>query len=441
MQKPSPSLLEKIQSRTANVLIFGAGYVGLPLAVNSAEAGFPTVVYDTDQFKIKALDEGKSYISDVSSEQLKLKNLKFRWYLENLGGDHPLDDPYPDIVVICVPTPLNKTKDPDVSYIMDVIEKMKEECVLWSDDTNLVILESTVYPGFTRECLYSEFAHDENALFAFSPERVDPGNPTYNIANTPKIVGGITPEATEAAAAFYSTFVGEVVPVKSCEVAEMAKLLENTFRMVNVGLANEFSLVCQKLGISVWDVIEAASTKPFGFTPFYPGPGIGGHCVPVDPHYLEWKLRTLNHHFRFIELAEEVNSNMPRIVVDMVADALNKRGSPISSMCVLIVGVAYKPEVGDVRESPAIDIIELLRQKGAHVYYHDPYVPRIYLENSQIYIENTDIDNCAAPFDCAIVVSGHKNIDYRSVAQLSRVVIDTRNVGVPQDELADVVTL
>jgi UDP-N-acetyl-D-glucosamine dehydrogenase len=423
--------LEKIQNRTANVLIFGAGYVGLPLAVKSANAGFPTIVYDTDQFKIKRLENGESHIPDVSGETItELKNLRFRWYLENIGGGYPLDDPYPDIIVICVPTPLNKTKDPDVSYIVDVVEKIKEEHILWADGTQLVILESTVYPGFTRECLAGEFSLDDDTLFAFSPERVDPGNSTYNISNTPKLVGGITPEATEVASAFYGSFIDEVVSVKSCEIAETAKLLENTYRMVNIGLVNEFALVCQKLGISVWDVIEAASTKPFGFTPFYPGPGIGGHCVPVDPHYLEWKLRTLNHGFKFIELAEQINSGMPKVVVDMVSDALNNRGRAIKGSTILVVGVAYKSGINDVRESPAIDIIEMLRRKQARVHYYDPHVERIYLEDSAIYMNSViQLDSHGFDtFDCAVVISGHKDIDYNVVCKVATTVVDTRNV-------------
>ncbi|MGZ3443666.1 MAG: nucleotide sugar dehydrogenase, partial [Polyangia bacterium] len=364
------TLLEKIKTHEAKVAVIGIGYVGLPLCVEMAKAGFHTTGYDMHEAKVKSVNAGKSYIGDISDAVLGP--------LVSSGKLDATIDPKvlgeADVVVICVPTPLNKTKEPDNSFIMMAAESLKPH--LHKD--MLIVLESTTFPGFTREILLPKLQETglkvgEDFFLCFSPERVDPGNEKYQTRNTPKVVGGTTPRCLEAIQAMYSHVIDNLVPVSSTDAAEMCKLLENTFRAVNIGLVNEVAIMCHKLGMNTWEVIDAAATKPFGFMKFYPGPGLGGHCIPVDPLYLSWKLRTLKYEARFITLADEINSNMPHLVVEKTQDALNDQKKAINGSNVLILGIAYKKDIDDLRESPALDVIELLQQKGANVSYHDPY--------------------------------------------------------------------
>lgn len=429
------NILQKIEDKTAKVMIIGAGYVGLPMAVRCAEAGFDTYIYDVVEEKVNTINRGESYIGDVSSERLKevvdSGKLEAFWHLDFFGGnpDHKCGRKSPDIMLVCVPTPLNKRKDPDVSYALKAADTVNHliDCSDKWDDGVLVVLESTVYPGFTRESFAPLVTHEEEwgcpVHIAFSAERVDPGNEKYNTKNTPKVVGGITPKCTEIATRFYETIVDKVIPVSSVEVSEMTKILENTFRMINIGLANEAALVCKQLGIDVWEVIRAASTKPFGFMPFTPGPGIGGHCIKIDPHYLSWKLKTIKTHMKFIDLAEEVSSYMPKHVVQLAVNALNAIERSVKGSDVLVVGVAYKPNIDDVRESPALDIIEELEKKGANVHYHDPYVPMIKWREGEL--RSREIDRT---FDCSVVVTNHSNVDYQKIINVSKSLVDTRNV-------------
>jgi UDP-N-acetyl-D-glucosamine dehydrogenase len=362
-------LLDRLNNREARVGIVGLGYVGLPLAVEFAEAGFSVIGLDVAQDKVDALNRGESYILDVPSERLKplVQNGRFCATTEYADLRHA------DTISICVPTPLRKTKDPDMSFIIESVNSIAEIC----HEGLLVVLESTTYPGTTKEIVLEKltgngFRVGENVFIAFSPERIDPGNPRFGVRNTPKVVGGVTPACTEVSMALYSTAVDTIVPVSSPTSAEMVKLLENTFRAVNIGLVNEMALMCDKLGIDVWEVIQAAATKPFGFMPFYPGPGLGGHCIPVDPHYLSWKLKTLNYNARFIELASEINTSMPLYVMTKITDALNDEGKAVRGSKVVVLGVAYKRDVNDVRESPALDVLGLLQEKGANVVYNEP---------------------------------------------------------------------
>jgi UDP-N-acetyl-D-glucosamine dehydrogenase len=343
--------------------------------------------------------------------------------------------------VICVPTPLNKTKDPDISLIMNAADALLPHL----RRGQLVVLESTTYPGFTREVLkpYLErtgYKVGRDVFLAFSPERVDPGNPVYHTKNTPKVIGGMTERCNELTQALYSHFIDTIVPVSSCDAAEMVKLLENTFRAVNIGLVNEVALMSKKLGLSTWEVIDAAASKPFGFMPFYPGPGLGGHCIPVDPHYLSWKLKTLKYQARFIELAGVINSGMPEVVVQLVADALNDRKKPVRGSRILVLGVAYKADIDDVRESPALDVLELLLQRGGDVSYHDPFVAKIRLGEREL--ASVPLDKLGS-YDCAIVVTNHKVFDYAQICKESQLVVDTRNAtkGVRSDFVDKIVTL
>ena len=415
------SVIERIVSKEAKVGVIGMGYVGLPLSLAFANSGFKTWGIDIDEKKIERLIQGHSYINDISDSEIKS--------VVNTGKLIPTSDynviKELDAVIICVPTPLNKTKDPDISYILSVCDELEPR--LHKD--MLVILESTTYPGFTREVLIPRiekrgFKVGEEIFVAFSPERVDPGNKRYGIKNTPKVIGGATERCLNVCKLLYQQVIDRVIPVSSTDCAEMVKLLENTFRAVNIALVNEIAVMCQVLGLSTWEVIEAASTKPFGFMPFYPGPGLGGHCIPVDPHYLSWKLKTLKYNARFIELAGEINSNMPKFVVNMVTEALNKLKKPVNGSKILIIGVAYKPNVNDIRESPALDIIELLRKKGAKISYYDPYVPVLNLES--ISLESVKEPNYKE-YDCVVVVTDHSNIDWGEVAEQSRLIVDTRN--------------
>jgi UDP-N-acetyl-D-glucosamine dehydrogenase len=347
-----------------------------------------------------------------------------------------------DTISICVPTPLRKTKDPDMSYVIESVNAVAEIC----HDGMLIVLESTTYPGTTEEIVVPKieskgFRIGENVFVAFSPERIDPGNPHYGVRNTPKVVGGVTPACTEVVAALYSTAVDKVVQVSSPTAAEMVKLLENTYRAVNIGLVNEMALMCDKLGVDVWEVIQGAASKPFGFMPFYPGPGLGGHCIPIDPLYLSWKLKTLNYNARFIELASEVNTSMPVYVVEKVAQALNDDCKSVRGSRIVVLGTAYKRDIDDVRESPALDIISLLQHRGADVVYHDPHVPSIRLENDER-MDNSDYSSdLLSEADCVVIVTDHSSFDWQDVLTHARLVVDTRHATAKLKGNARVVTL
>lgn len=417
-------LLEKIDKKTAQIAILGLGYVGLPLAVVFAEAGFTVIGIDTDSRKIKTILNHQSHIQDVPSETVA--KLVSSGKLQATTDFSVLNQV--DAVSICVPTPLRKTGDPDLSFILDAADKLAQ----FMHPGMVVVLESTTYPGTTRELLLPRLGQNENLrvgenfFLAFSPERVDPGRRDWTTYNTPKVVGGITPACSEVAASWYSKALQTVVPVTSAEVAEMAKLLENTFRMINIGMVNEMAIMCDRLGIDVWEVIDAAATKPFGFMKFTPGPGLGGHCIPIDPLYLSWKLRALNYTARFIELASEINTNMPRYVVGKVQDALNQQSKPLKGSQVLVLGVAYKPDIDDLRESPALDVIGLLRQKGAIVSYHDPYIPHLQHEGFN-YTSVADLDNTIRNADCVVIITNHKYYNYDTILQNAQLIVDTRN--------------
>jgi UDP-N-acetyl-D-glucosamine dehydrogenase len=415
-------LLERIVARRTRVGIIGLGYVGLPLAVEFAKAGFDVVGFDVDASKVSQINAGRSYIPDVSASELSTVvaggKLSATTDMTRLGEM--------DVVDICVPTPLRKTKDPDLSYIVKAVEAVAATL----RPEQLVILESTTYPGTTDEVVQpmleaKGLKADRDFFLAFSPERVDPGNTQFPTSKIPKVVGGLGPASTELASALYSAVVARVVPVSSTRVAEMVKLLENTFRAVNIGLVNEITLMCHKMDINVWEVIDAAGTKPFGFMPFYPGPGLGGHCIPVDPFYLSWKARQNGFECRFIELAGHVNASMPDYVVQRVADALNSVAKPLNGSRVHLFGVAYKRDVNDVRESPALDVIELLIRRGARVSYTDPYVPT--LAHGASLLESVPFDQAVADrADCAVITTNHTAFDYTSIASLP-LVVDTRN--------------
>ncbi|MCX6029716.1 MAG: nucleotide sugar dehydrogenase [Chloroflexi bacterium] len=452
-------LLSKIHGHTAVVAVVGLGYVGLPLAVAFAERGFPVVGIDVDARKVNALNRGESYVQDIPSERLAALTKDERRTTEGhqpsaIGHRLVATTDYGvlencDVAIICVPTPLNKTRDPDVRYVIAAGESVAQHI----HPGMLVVLESTTYPGTTEELLLpmlekgiadcrlqiadlggqnpkSEIRNPKSVgqdfFLAFSPERIDPGNPQYVVENTPKVVGGVTPACRDVAAALYGEIIQKVVPVSSTQTAEMVKLLENTFRAVNIALVNETAIMCDKLGIDVWEVIEAAASKPYGFMKFTPGPGVGGHCIPLDPHYLSWKLKTLNYNARFIQLAGEINSEMPRWWVDKVTDALNDVGKPVKGSRVLVLGVAYKKDIDDVRESPALDVIELLRAKGADVRYHDPYVPCISHNEYQMAGE-PDLDAALAAADCVVVVTDHSSYDWAAIRRRVRLIVDTRH--------------
>ena len=420
-------LSKKIENHTANVAIIGLGYVGLPLAVEFAHAGFNVTGIDIDEQKIKALNEGRSYIKDVTDEAVS-SAVKAGNFLAST--DYALLREA-DTISICVPTPLRKTKDPDISYIVAATESIAEN----GRPGRLVVLESTTYPGTTDEIILPRLSANgyevgKDFFLAFSPERVDPGNPRYQTANIPKVIGGVTPTCQELAVALYKTVVENIIPVSSPATAEMVKLFENTFRAVNIAMANELAIMCSKLGIDVWEVIDAAATKPFGFMPHYPGPGLGGHCLPIDPQYLSWKLKTLNYKARFIELASEINTDMPNYVLDLVADALNDRAKPLRGSSVLVLGVTYKRDVEDVRESPAVDIINLLASKGALVDYHDPYVSALQTEEDHEPILTIELtEQKIAEYDAVVIVTDHSSYDWSWIAARSQLLVDTRNAA------------
>jgi UDP-N-acetyl-D-glucosamine dehydrogenase len=417
-------LIEKVKSKSARVAVIGIGYVGLPLAVTFAEAGLTVIGIDPDQRKVDSVNRGESYILDISSEQLA--PLVRKGLVSATTDFSAVKDV--QAVSICVPTPLRKTGDPDLSFIVSATESIAP----YLHAGMVVVLESSTYPGTTRELVLprlSEASHltvGEDFFLAFSPERVDPGRKDFTTFNTPKVIGGITPACSEVANVFYSMALQKVVPVTTAEVAEMAKLLENTFRMINIGLVNEMALMCDRLGVDVWEVIDAAATKPFGFMKFTPGPGLGGHCIPIDPLYLSWKLRSLNYTARFIELASEINTQMPRFVVGKVQDALNSVKKPVKDSRILILGVAYKPDIDDMRESPALDVIHLLRKKGADVVYHDPYVPTISHDEWSLSCV-PDLMSEVAKVDAVVIITNHKDYDYSGILAAARMIIDTRN--------------
>jgi UDP-N-acetyl-D-glucosamine dehydrogenase len=413
----------KISNRSARLGVIGLGYVGLPLATEMAQAGFPATGIDLDRRKVDSINAGISHIPDVTSETLfplvaaeRLTATQSLAAVENL-----------DAVSVCVPTPLRKTKDPDLSYIIAAFEAIHNHL----QPEQLIILESTTYPGTTRELVLpilerSGMEVGKDFFLAYSPERVDPGNKKYTTRNIPKVIGGMTRRCTELATLLYQNFVETIVPVASPETAEMVKLLENTFRSVNIALANEMALVCHKLGINIWDVIEAAQTKPFGFMPFYPGPGLGGHCIPVDPHYLTWKARMNGVEPRLIELAGHINSEMPAFTIRRVTDALNERQKSLKGSRVLAVGVTYKRDANDLRESPALDVVRGLREKGALVYYTDPYVPSLEIDGSRI--ESVKLaPKTIESMDCLVVLTDHSDFDYEMIAKHSPLVVDSRN--------------
>src|SRR6266576_1205262 len=423
-------LIKFIKDKRARVGVIGLGYVGLPLATEFATAGFKTTGFEVDEKKAGEISSGRSYIADVSSETIK-QSVDAGRLAATTDFDLLKEC---DAIIICVPTPLRKTKEPDVSFILAAAEQIKQRL----RRGQLIILESTTYPGTTDEVLMPMLQEtglilDDDFLLAFSPERVDPGNPQFKTHNIPKVVGGVTDDSTEAAAFLYSQIVNDVHAVSSARVAEAAKLLENTFRAVNIGMANEMARLCYALGIDTWEVIHAAATKPFGFMPFYPGPGIGGHCIPLDPHYLSWKARQHGFDSRFIGLAEEVNSRMPEHVVQLVADGLNDDRKAMNGAQVLLLGVAYKKDINDVRESPALSIIDRLRAKGADVRYHDPFVKSVHFEDAHTEgggdpLDSVPLtDNELQSADCVVIVTNHSATDYERVCQLSSLIVDTRN--------------
>ncbi|MES2177453.1 MAG: nucleotide sugar dehydrogenase [Gemmatimonadota bacterium] len=429
-------LLARIADRSATIGVVGLGYVGLPLAVEFARVGFKVIGFDVSQRVCDLLNSGESHIQDVPSDVVA--------QLVNSGHFSATTDAMAlsacDAISIAVPTPLGRTRDPDMSFV----EAAAETVARVAHPGLLVVLESTTYPGTTRDVILSQFdparfTVGTDVFVAFSPERVDPGNPIYQTKNTPKVVGGITPACTEVATALYASCIDTVVPVSSTEAAELVKLLENTFRSVNIAMANEMAIVCDKLGIDVWEVIEAAATKPFGFMKFTPGPGIGGHCIPLDPHYLAWKMRTLNYKTRFIDLAGDINTAMPSFAVEKVVFALNSVRKPVNGSLVLILGVAYKRDIDDARESPALDVIRLLEAQGARVQYHDPYIPRL-----RVTVDHADghgesgsahevrhstplTPELIGEADVVVIVTDHKSIDYQNLVDHADVIVDTRN--------------
>jgi UDP-N-acetyl-D-glucosamine dehydrogenase len=421
------AFLEKVANRSAVVAVVGLGYVGLPLAVEFAKQGFKVIGIDLDTRKVTAINAGESYIPDVPTAEVKA--LTAAGKLSATTDYAALRDA--NAVSICVPTPLRKTRDPDMSYVI----ASADEVAKYAHPGFLIILESTTYPGTTDEILLPRlkargFNIGGDVFLSFSPERIDPGNKKYGVRNTPKVVGGYTPDCTEVVHALYSTAIETVIKVSGTQAAEMVKLLENTFRAVNIGLVNEMAIMCDKLGVDVWEVIEAAKSKPFGFMPFYPGPGLGGHCIPIDPLYLSWRMKSYNYNARFIELADEINMNMPRHVINKIAEALNDDGKPIKGSRILILGAAYKKDIDDVRESPALDVIKLLGDRGANVDYHDPYIPSVSLEHvgGQGHKQSVALTpEAIAAADCVVIVTDHSTFDYNALAKTARLIVDTRN--------------
>ena len=416
---PTAELLVRIQNKEASVGIVGLGYVGLPLAVEFARAGFHVTGIDVDARRVEEINEGRSYIQDVAGDDVarlvqtgRLRATTDFGLVRNL-----------DTINICVPTPLRKTRDPDMSYIVSACEQIAP----YMHHGMLVILESTTYPGTTDELVRPilqrmNLQAGKDFYLCFSPERVDPGNEQFQTRNIPKVVGGTTPACTEAGSLFYRQALESVIPVSSTQVAEMVKLLENTFRMINIAMVNELAIMCSRLGIDVWEVIDAAATKPFGFMPFYPGPGLGGHCIPIDPFYLSWKSKQAGFEPRFIELAGTVNAQMPHFVVDKIQAALNEHRKPVNGSRIHVLGVAYKRDIDDVRESPALDVMHLLRQRGALLSYQDPFVPEIDFEGHRMH-STDEVDSA----DCVVITTDHKSFNYTDIIQRAHLIVDTRN--------------
>ncbi len=426
MSTTKETLIKKLKDKNARVGILGLGYVGLPLAVVFAEAGFQITGIDPDSRKVDSLSKGISYIPDVKTESIA-KIVK-SGHLTATTDFSVLKEI--DAVSICVPTPLRQTGDPDMSFIISAMEELAK----YMHKGMVVVLESTTYPGTTRELLLPKLGTENNLtigedwFLAFSPERVDPGREDFTTINTPKVMGGITPACSEVATAWYEGAIRIVHPVSSAEAAELSKLLENTFRMINIGLVNELAIMCERLGVDVWEVIDAAATKPFGFMKFTPGPGLGGHCIPIDPLYLSWKMKSFNYNARFIELASEINTNMPRYVVSRVLDAMNDRGKALKGSKVLVLGAAYKPDIDDVRESPALDVIGLLKKKGAEVEYHDPYILHIHHEYDGWHMDSVkDMIQAVRESDAVVIITNHKDYDYEAIVKEAKFVFDSRN--------------
>ncbi len=427
-------LMNKLRSKQARVAVLGLGYVGLPLAVVFAESGFKVTGIDPIREKVDSLNKGISYVLDISSD--KVRSLIDGGKLSATTDFSVLKDI--DAVSICVPTPLRKTGDPDLSFILSVADSLQK----YLHPGMVIVLESTTYPGTTRELILAKLCEasglevGKDFFLAFSPERVDPGRKDWTTINTPKVIGGITPACSEVSRTWYEQSLQNVVPVSSAEVAEMAKLLENTFRMINIGMVNEMAIMCDRLGVDIWEVIEAAATKPFGFMKFQPGPGLGGHCIPIDPLYLSWKMKTLNYSARFIELASEINTTMPRFAVSKVQDFLNSHKKALNGASILVLGAAYKPDIDDLRESPALDIIHLLGEKGALVNYHDPFIPL--LDHDDIKMESVkDLDAAVREADCVVIVTNHSSYDYASILKNAKLIVDTRNALKTQGQKID----
>jgi UDP-N-acetyl-D-glucosamine dehydrogenase len=416
-------LLKRIEQKDITVGIVGLGYVGLPLAVEFGKAGIRTIGIDVNQARVDQLNSGENYIQDVDDAELKA--------LVDAGTFSATTDfssiKHIDAICIAVPTPLSKTKDPDITYILDV----NKELVKYVHKDLIIILESTTYPGTTRDLIQpavesSGLKVGTDVYLLFSPERVDPGNPVYHTTNTPKVIGGVTENCLKLGMAVYGHVMDKLIPVSSPEAAELTKLLENTFRSINIGLANEMAIMCAKLGVNVWEVIDAAATKPFGFMKFTPGPGLGGHCIPIDPHYLSWKMRTLDYKARFIELASEINASMPEYVVELVADGLNGISKSINGSRILLLGMAYKPDIDDVRESPALDVYALLEAKGAKVSFHDPYVAEIKFDSRMEATIDLDMDKLG-DYDCVVITTNHSQYDIKAIVDNAKLIVDTRN--------------
>jgi UDP-N-acetyl-D-glucosamine dehydrogenase len=425
MNPVKSKLLKSLHDHSARIGILGLGYVGLPLAAAFGEAGFHITGIDPDPRKVNALNKGESYVQDVS-DKLIARLLKSGKLTATSDFSALLQC---DAVSICVPTPLRKTGDPDMSFILSATEELAK----YIHPGMIIVLESTTYPGTTREVLLPKLGKEkglvvgEDFFLAFSPERVDPGREDWTTLNTPKVVGGITEECSEVAAAWYGEALKTVVQVSSAETAELSKLLENTFRMINIGLVNELAIMCERLGVDVWEVIDAAASKPFGFMKFTPGPGLGGHCIPIDPLYLSWKMKAFQYNARFIELAADINTNMPRYVVSRVIDAFNDRGATLKGAKCLVLGAAYKPDIDDIRESPALDVIGLLQKKGAHVEYHDPYIPHLRTHDDLEMESVPDLMDAVQHADCVVIITNHSVYDYKAILKEANFIFDSRN--------------
>ena len=417
-------LIKKIQDKTAHISVVGLGYVGLPLASAFVNAGYQVSGIDIDPKKVEKLKQGKSYIIDVVDESIKAALEKGF----SVSGNYTAIAES-DAILICVPTPLNDSKEPDITFIVKAVESI----IQYIRKGTLVVLESTTYPGTTEELIINRIERErgykigEDFYVCYSPERVDPGNKYFSVDNTPKVIGGATSECTELGRMLYTSFLDKIIPVTSTKVAETTKLLENTFRGVNIALMNEMTIMCERMGVNIWEVIEAAATKPFGFMPFYPGPGIGGHCIPLDPMYLSWEGKKYNYFNRFIELATDINANMPRYVLQQLQNCLNKKGKCLHNSKVLIIGMSYKKDIDDLRESPALEIYDSLLQKGAKVNYYDPYVESFKYKEMKVYSIELTPGNIQLA-DIIIVITDHTCVDYQMILDYGELVYDTRNV-------------